>query len=943
MRGTDPKAESYGPHRRKALESSDSRREIDRKLAACNDAYSAQHATRGGIISVPLPTLVTMERRETTQIESSIPAGSQASRITNRPDGILGRYMRVKRSLRNSSIRVKLLLLVALNSSFALLLAGMSFLSYQAFQYRNTATRELTTLADIVGASNTAALSFVDEKAANETLTALRGDRRIVGAAVYDKRDRLFATYRSTDALTVPAPARPRPNGAYFEAGHLLIFHPIIFQGERIGTIYLRSNMTDAYARLLRYVGIVCVVLLASLGSALLLSSRLQGIISGPIAALAGIARLVSVDKNYSIRATKVADDEIGVLIDSFNGMLSQIEIRERDRKIAEDALRESEERYALAAHGANDGLWDWKLATNEIYFSPRWTRMLGYSDNEIWSDPEEWFSRIHPADRERVKAQLAAHCQGSTPEFSSEYRIRHKNGQYIWMLSRGIAVRDEDGAAVRIAGSQTDITEGKIADPLTELPNRIYFMDKLESAFTAKGNPSASSFAVLFLDLDRFKVVNDSLGHAAGDQLLVGVAQRLRSSVRLQGPSGRLAGSASIVARLGGDEFAILVEGIRDQADAAAVAERILKHLGAAFSLDGRQVFAIGSIGIAMSSSGDTPEDLLRNADTAMYYAKAHGRGRFEVFDQGMRERAVARMEIEADLKKAVKAHEFVLHYQPKVSLVDQSITGFEALVRWNHPRRGLLYPSEFIPVAEDTGLIVPLGLWILHEASRQMAAWHKSMIHEFPLSISVNISFKQLAEASLADDVERILGETGLDPRSLKLEITESSIMENADLVMATLRRFKDLNISLEIDDFGTGYSSLSYLRQLPFDTVKIDRSFVKEIGTCDDTTEIIGTILQLARSLGMDVVAEGVETKDQLTRLAAMGCATAQGYYFSKPVDAERAQRLIRDKDSMQRGVQLKPVPEIGSLQQTEIDGLEPVLADVTTGETGGMVRR
>jgi predicted signal transduction protein with EAL and GGDEF domain len=375
-------------------------------------------------------------------------------------------------------------------------------------------------------------------------------------------------------------------------------------------------------------------------------------------------------------------------------------------------------------------------------------------------------------------------------------------------------------------------------------------------------------------------------------------------------------------VARLGGDEFAILVEGIRDQDDAAVVAERILKQLGAAFSLDGRQVFAIGSIGIAMSSSGDTPEDLVRNADTAMYYAKAHGRGRFEVFDQGMRERVVARMEIEADLKKAVKAHEFVLHYQPKVSLVDQRITGFEALVRWNHPRRGLLYPSEFIPVAEETGLIVPLGLWILHEACRQMAAWHKSMIGEPALSISVNISFKQLAEASLADDVERILTETGLDPATLKLEITESSIMENAQLAIATLRRFKELNISLEIDDFGTGYSSLSYLRQLPFDTVKIDRSFVKEMGTCDDTSEIIGTILQLARSLDMDVVAEGVETQDQLARLTAMGCRSGQGYYFSKPVDAERALRLVRDKDALQRGVLLKPIPKAETVEAAEM---------------------
>jgi diguanylate cyclase (GGDEF)-like protein/PAS domain S-box-containing protein len=839
-------------------------------------------------------------------------------------------------SFRNSSIRIKLLLVMALNSSFALLLAGVSFLGYEAFQYRNAATRELTTLADIVSASSTAALSFADERAANETLTSLRGDRRIVGAAVYDRHDRLLATYQSAQTQTIPVPVMPRLNGVYFESGDLLIFHPIIFQGERIGTVYLRSDMNEAYIRLIRYSGIVCIVLLASLGLALLLSSRIQGIISGPIAALASVARLISVDKNYSIRATKVASDEIGVLIDSFNEMLSQIELRERDRKSAEDALRESEERYALAAHGANDGLWDWKLGTNEIYFSPRWTRMLGYSDNEIWSDPEEWFSRIHPADRDRVRSQLAAHCQGSTPEFSSEYRIRHKNGPYIWMLSRGIAVRDENGIAVRIAGSQTDITEGKVADTLTELPNRLYFLDKLESAIEANGNPRSNPFAVLFLDLDRFKVVNDSLGHAAGDQLLVGVAQRLRSSVRGQGLSGRFAGSSSTVARLGGDEFAILVEGIRDQDEAIVVAERILKHLGSAFHLEGRQVFATASIGIAMNSSGDTPEDLLRNADTAMYYAKSHGRARFEVFNQGLRERAVARMEIEADLKKGIDNNEFVLHYQPKVSLADQQITGFEALVRWNHPRRGLLYPCEFVPVAEETGLIVPLGRWVLHEACRQMATWHKTITHDSPLSVSVNISFKQLAEASLPDEVDSILAETGLDPKSLKLEMTESSIMENPKMAIATLRRFKELNIGLEIDDFGTGYSSLSYLRQLPFDTVKIDHSFVKELGTPDDTSEIIRTILHLAQSLGMDVVAEGVETKEQLARLTALGCSSGQGYYFSKPLDAERAQRLLRDKDTLRRGLLLKPLPKVGALKPPHPDDRDPVLSAVDTHE-------
>ncbi len=635
-----------------------------------------------------------------------------------------------------------------------------------------------------------------------------------------------------------------------------------------------------------------------------------------PIEALASVARLVTSGRNYSIRAKKTTEDEIGSLVDSFNEMLTQIDVRERSQKIAEDALRESEERYALAVRGANDGLWDWKLDTNKIYFSPRWTRMLGYSDHESWSDPKEWFSRIHPADRARVEAQLAAHRQGATPEFSSEFRMRDKDGRYIWMLSRGIAIRDAHGVAVRIAGSQTDITEGKTADPLTGLPNRNYFTDKVESALGAKKNPGAAPFAVLFLDLDRFKTVNDSLGHEAGDQLLKGVAQRLRLSVRGDDTSGKLVGPDSTVARLGGDEFAILLEGIHDEHDAQAVAERILKRFAVAFIIDGRNLFAGCCIGVAMGSSAGTPDDLLRNADTAMYSAKTHGRGAFAIFNQGMRERAVARIEIEADLKKAIAGNQLEVYYQPEVSMSDHQITGFEALVRWNHPARGLLYPGEFISVAEESGLIVPLGLWVLREACRQMVAWHRSMPRIPALTISVNVSYKQLATAGLGGEVEHILTDTGLDPRYLKLEMTESSVIENAEVARVALMRFKELKIGLEIDDFGTGYSSLGYLRQLPFDTLKIDYSFVKELGTSVDSTGVIRTIFGLAKSLNMNVVAEGVETKDQLVRLKAMGCTTAQGFYFSKPVDAAQAGLLIGDVAGLKLDGVLPPMLEIGS---------------------------
>jgi diguanylate cyclase (GGDEF)-like protein/PAS domain S-box-containing protein len=797
----------------------------------------------------------------------------------------------------NRSIGIRLSLLIVLNSSLALMSAGIALFGYESFLQRGAASRELSAQAGIIAESSTAALSFTDERAATRTLSALRGDTQVVEGVIYDRNERPFARYEQAGFPARSPTPQVRQAGVYFENGAVLVFQPIRFGNEKIGTIFLKSN-NQVTARLRQYVGIVCLVLLLSQGFALLLSSRMQRTITAPITELSGVARSISVDKNYSVRATKHGGGEIGILIDSFNHMLSQIEMRERAQKAAEESLRESEERYALAARGANDGLWDWKLATGETYFSPRWNQMLGHPDEDRWSDPESWFSLIHPADCGRVRAEIAAHLAGATSEFASEYRMRHRNGGFIWVLSRGIAVRNGAGTAVRIAGSQTDITEGKVADPLTTLPNRLYFIDKLEGSIEA-ARQGESRFAVLFLDLDRFKLINDSLGHAAGDELLMGFAGRVRSSVRAVWEN-----RPSVVARLGGDEFAILLNDIRDAPDAAMVAQRILDEFESPFRLAGRQVFATASVGIALNSSGNTPEDLLRNADTAMYHAKARGKARFAVFDEGMRERAVARLEIETGLRKAIDAQQLILHYQPELSVSNRRVIGYEALVRWNHPERGILSPSEFVPVAEESELIVYLGRWVLKEACRQMAEWHRRFVFDPPLAISVNISPRQLSQGGLVEDVERVLSETGLDPKCLKLEVTEGSIMQDAEMALGTLRRLKLTGIGLEIDDFGTGYSSLSYLQRLPFDTVKVDRSFIKELGISAESSEIVRTIVELARSLEMDVVAEGVETEDQFERLTALGCKYVQGYYFARPTSAQTTQTLMQERDELQR---------------------------------------
>ncbi len=571
------------------------------------------------------------------------------------------------------------------------------------------------------------------------------------------------------------------------------------------------------------------------------------------------------------------------------------------ERKHAEDALRESEARYALAARGTNDGLWDWDLQTERVYYSPRWKAMLGYEDAEIGDAPGEWLSRVHKSDRAALEAQLAEQWNGAVPtkECAIEHRLLHKDGSYRWMLSRGMVERDSAGKAIRMAGSQTDITGSKTFDPLTGLPNRTLFHDKLAACLERAAQEPGYPFTVLFLDLDRFKVVNDSLGHVAGDELLIHVAQRLRAAVRNAPVSATAERTAprDLIARLGGDEFAILLENV-DPAGAVRIAERIREAIHAAFKLESREVFTTASIGIAHGDAGyHTSTEILRDADTAMYKAKSLGRSRFEVFDAGMRAQAVARLELESDLRRAVDHREFVLYYQPKVSLQTGKIVGVEALIRWRHPERGIVPPDEFIPLAEETGLIVPIGLWVLREACNAMRRWQNEFPDIPPLEISVNVSVRQFREPDLRAQIAAILAETGLDPATLQLEITESVLMDDLEAVACLLDGLKSLGVGLKIDDFGTGYASLKCLSRLPFDVLKIDRSFVLNMSATDGTGDTIRTILMLAENLGMEVVAEGIERKEQLTALQSLHCAYGQGYNFTPPIEQEALSELIR----------------------------------------------
>lgn len=569
------------------------------------------------------------------------------------------------------------------------------------------------------------------------------------------------------------------------------------------------------------------------------------------------------------------------------------------DRRAWAQSLRESEERYALAVRGANDGLWDWDLKSNRIYFSPRWLSMLGMEalkDGEA-SRPETWLNRVHPEDREGLREAIRQHLKGETPSLENEHRILHAGGEYRWVLSRGVAIRTPEGTAYRMAGSLTDVTKRRryeeqllrdaFYDSLTGLPNRALFMDRMGVAIARNHRHPDQHFAVLFLDLDRFKNVNDSLGHAIGDQLLCAVAERLTPLVR----------EGDTVARLGGDEFAILLEDIPDAHKPTLVADRIQRALAVPFDLDGHEVFTSASLGIALSETGyDRPEDVVRDADIAMYRAKSNGKAQYAVFDRNMHARAVAVLTLENDLRRALDRREFLIFYQPIVDLAQGRITAFEALVRWLHPQRGLLHPRDFIPTAEETGLIVPIGRHVLHEACCQLVRWRQEFPSFTDLSVSVNLSGREFRQSNLVERIASILSDTGIPPGRLRLELTESTLMSDHRPMPEKLQRLRELQIELHIDDFGTGYSSLNYLQQLPADVLKIDRSFIRRMQHGNGASEIVGTIIELARSLGMTVAAEGLETARELAHLRNLRCEYGQGFFFSKPLDRNSASHLL-----------------------------------------------
>ena len=568
------------------------------------------------------------------------------------------------------------------------------------------------------------------------------------------------------------------------------------------------------------------------------------------------------------------------------------------ERKRAEDRLRETERRYRtlverIPAVTFVDRADRAGGSEESLYVSPQIEPMLGYTSQE-WAAGKLWRERLHPDDRGRVLASDERFEADGEP-VDQEYRLLAKDGSVVWVREETVLVRDEAGEPRFVQGIMSDITERKRSeerlhhlafhDPLTGLPNRRLFVDQLGHALKLTRR-QGNRVAVLFMDLDQFKVVNDSLGHEAGDLLLTVLAQRLRRCLRPE----------DTLARFGGDEFVVLLEAVDDAAEAVRVAERITEELRRPFVLEERQLYAAASIGVSLGHARTHgPEGLLREADTAMYRAKAEGSG-YEVFDPAMHDRAVTRLELENDLRRAIEEDEFVVHYQPMVNLQTGELWGMEALVRWEHPERGLLNPDEFVPVAEESGLVVPMGELVLGEACRRAVEWQREFPLTRPLAMSVNLSGRQLRRPDLHEVIGRALAETGLPASSLGLDITETVYIGALEANTAALDRLRALGIRVSLDDFGSGYSSLSYLKRLPADILKIDRSFTKGLGLEVEDTAIVQTVVDLAHILGMEVVAEGVEVEEQETLLREMGCDFGQGYRFSRPLPPEGALEFL-----------------------------------------------
>ncbi len=782
---------------------------------------------------------------------------------------------------RNLSIRNKIIL-IAMSCTLSALLVFVLFSDlYLSHQRRVQIESELNALAILLAERSTAALQFGDVTVAAQNLSALRAVRDVVNACLYDDKGQLFAHYHNQPGASDICPDSAQDMAIRQHEDFLLIPQAVVLDDVEIGQLYLQASLKTLEQLLFTYLLFSLLFGAAAALISFVFAARLHKVITGPINRLRSTIADIEATQDFSLRALQYSPDEIGELVQAFNHMLDRLDSENR-------LLSESETRFRTLATASPFGIFQVDEAGNSVYVNECYRELTGIHTPHITLSV--FLKSIHPQDRESVKEMLL-NAHADRQAFNAEFSIMRADDTVVHTICQAKPIFDADSHFKGFIGSLADVSELKqmqaqlerlaFYDPLTGLANRRLFRNRLEKTIRIAGR-SGKRFALLFIDFDQFKRINDTLGHDRGDELLVAMARRIQLCLR---PSDTLS-------RLGGDEFTVLVPDLKERRDADVIARKILKVLGKPVQLHGLELTSTCSIGITVfPDDAVTADALMKNADLAMYKSKETGRNRFHYFSESMNTAINRQMEIENDLRLAITAAEFELYFQPKIYLDRHALSGYEALIRWHHPVKGMILPGEFIPVAEDTGLISDIGRWVIEEVCRKIPDFLRQGLLPAGCRVAINLSAKQFRDPELVPEIRQILGRYAVDPKFLELEITESLIMNDIDIAIRTLDELRGMGIEISIDDFGTGYSSFNYLKRLPIDYIKVDQSFVTDIPHDRDDMEITSAIIAMAHSLRLKVIAEGLETLQQKEFLQLSGCDIVQGYFFGHPMPLEK----------------------------------------------------
>ena len=773
------------------------------------------------------------------------------------------------------TVRAKLMIIAIATSTLILLITTIAFLSLEMFFGHQDLNKKVSVLGQVIAERSTAALTFHDEKLLHNNLTSLLVDSSVVKSCIYDE-DKVLAASVSTQHDPQGCPQMMGTLKTN-ETSFVEQYFPIKLDDQVIGTLYIACHSGDIISRFKQVSFFAILVLLGAIIIALLLATRLQRIVTSPLRLLAITISNIIQRNDFSIRAKKNHDDELGHLADIFNELLSKIESEH-------SSLKSSEEKFRKLTSLSPVGIFQINPEGEITYVNQRWREINNIKHQE--PDLQVWFSNIHPEDAPALN-KLWHRLVTEHEDMSCEVRLIAKNGSLSWVYIQATSLHSKEGTLLGFLGSVSDISELKKAqiqmenlafyDPLTSLANRRLFKNRLAKAVKSVQRNN-NSIALLFLDLDQFKRINDTLGHDIGDALLKEIARRLDHNVR----------ENDTVSRIGGDEFTILLTDVNNTKDVRIVADKILHSLSRPFMLNGQEIISTVSIGITMTPEDSIePNTLMKNADLAMYRAKELGRNNFQFFSEDMNTAILHNLEIEKELNIAIKRNQFILMYQPKICIANNTITGVETLVRWRHPEKGIIPPDNFIPIAEETGQIIKIGAWVLEHSCHEMGALIREGLMPKNAKVAVNLSAKQFSDPNLLQTVLDILIQSKIDPLNLELEITESIIMDDVEAAIEIMEAIKSKGIHLAIDDFGTGYSSLAYLKRFPIDVLKVDRSFVSDIPKDKTDMAITSAVIAMAHKLSMKVVAEGIETQEQLDFLRENNCDDGQGYLLSRPL--------------------------------------------------------